>query len=140
MIPDSKYLNSNPFSVALHFEKWKVINFFLENDLIDINSCFKKSPHATHKLETISPFDSPSFTNSMLVTYGGNSALENERPKSFSSNFFGQSNHSSQLLSDSKGFNISSNNVSLLTTLKPKQAPLRLDKEKLTLIPFEVVI
>jgi hypothetical protein len=36
-------LNSNPLSVALCHEKFKVVEFLLEHDYIDINYAFKRS-------------------------------------------------------------------------------------------------
>lgn len=43
-IHDKKYLNQNPFSIALFHEKFKVLEFLLDNDYIDIMSCCKKTP------------------------------------------------------------------------------------------------
>mmetsp|Transcript_41535 Transcript_41535/g.39948 ORF Transcript_41535/g.39948 Transcript_41535/m.39948 type:complete len:89 (-) Transcript_41535:124-390(-) len=38
------FFNKNPLSIALAFKKFKVVEFLLENDLLDIITCCKYSP------------------------------------------------------------------------------------------------
>lgn len=42
-VPDSRFLNSNILTCALINNKPKVLEFFLENNMIDLYSCCAKS-------------------------------------------------------------------------------------------------
>lgn len=49
-VTDKRFLNTNILSIALHNDKPKVVEYLLENNLIDIKSCSKRSPTTLNQI------------------------------------------------------------------------------------------